>query len=252
MEFKDQLQRKIFLPKTPERIISLVPSQTELLVDLGLEDKIVGVTKFCIHPNHLRKCKAIVGGTKNYRFDVIDALQPDLIIGNKEENDKEGIDQLSEKYPVWMSDIFTLEDAFQMIRQIAKMTNTSDQGERVIQRINDSFQYPVPFKGTCLYLIWNDPIMVAGKDTFIDFMLEKAGFKNLANGSRYPVLNLEDVMLINPDFVLLSSEPYPFKENQLLYFKSILPESQIRLVNGEFFSWYGSRLVQSAAYFKGL
>ena len=252
MEFKDQLQRKIFLPKTPERIISLVPSQTELLVDLGLEDKIVGVTKFCVHPNHLRKCKAIVGGTKNYRFDVIDALQPDLIIGNKEENDKEGIDQLSEKYPVWMSDIFTLEDAFQMIRQIAKMTNTSNQGERVIQRINDSFLCPVPFKGTCLYLIWNDPIMVAGKDTFIDFMLEKAGFKNSANGSRYPVLNLEDVMLINPDFVLLSSEPYPFKENQLLYFKSILPESQIRLVNGELFSWYGSRLVQSAAYFKGL
>ena len=97
MNFTDQLNRNIFIPNPPKRIISLVPSQTELLVDLGLEDRIVGVTKFCVHPRDLREKKTIVGGTKNYRFEVIDSLQPDLIIGNKEENDKEGIEILASK-----------------------------------------------------------------------------------------------------------------------------------------------------------
>src|SRR5690606_36101517 len=110
MEYIDQLKRSISISHPPQRIISLVPSQTELLVDLGLEEKIVGVTKFCIHPKDLRKRKSIVGGTKNYRMEVIESLKPDLIIGNKEENDQSGIEDLMRKYPVWMSDIYTVED----------------------------------------------------------------------------------------------------------------------------------------------
>lgn len=252
MEFIDQLNRFIFLPQSPRRIISLVPSQTELLVDLGLEERIVGVTKFCIHPQHLKKQKTIVGGTKNYRFDVIDSLQPDLIIGNKEENDRDGIEKLATKYPVWMSDIFSLEDNYEMIRQIGKICQEDQKAREIIQRIKSSFEQPIPKKGSCVYLIWNEPIMVAGQDTFINVMLEKAGFENLIDGSRYPVLEKEDLQRLNPDFLLLSSEPFPFKEKHLDFYRTLLPNSQIKLVDGELFSWYGSRLIHSAAYFQRL
>ena len=135
MEFIDHLHRKIFLPKPPERIISLVPSQTELLVDLGLEDQIVGITKVCVHPSHLRKSKTIVGGTKNYRFDVIEQLQPDLIIGNKEENDQAGIEKLASKYPVWMSDIVDLKDSIRMISALGRITGTETQALRIGAKI---------------------------------------------------------------------------------------------------------------------
>ena len=116
--FIDHLGKQISISFPPKRIISLVPSQTELLADLGLEDRIVGITKFCIHPEPWQKTKTIVGGTKKFRFDVIDSLKPDLIIGNKEENYQGGIEQLKSQYPVWMSDIVTLKDAFAMIREI--------------------------------------------------------------------------------------------------------------------------------------
>ncbi|WP_349630857.1 helical backbone metal receptor [Aquiflexum sp. TKW24L] len=125
MIYLDQLNRTISLPNPPKRIVSLVPSQTELLVDLGLRERIVGITKFCIHPKGLKKEKMIIGGTKNFYFDKIESLQPDLIIGNKEENYKEGIEKLAEKYPVWMSDIYTLEDAYRMILGIGELTDTS-------------------------------------------------------------------------------------------------------------------------------
>lgn len=252
MHFTDQLHRTISLAKPPERIISLVPSQTELLVDLGLEERIVGVTKFCIHPKHLRKSKAIVGGTKNYRFEVIDSLKPDLIIGNKEENDREGIEKIAEKYPVWMSDIFSLEDNYQMIEQIGEITQKEERAKELVQKIRLSFETPIPKKGTCVYLIWNEPIMVAGQHTFINVMLEKAGFENMVVSSRYPVLERKDLEKLNPDFLLLSSEPYPFKEKHLDFYARLMPNCQIKLVDGELFSWYGSRLIHSADYFRRL
>jgi ABC-type Fe3+-hydroxamate transport system substrate-binding protein len=252
MEVTDQLNRIIFLPKPPKRIISLVPSQTELLVDLGLEDRIVGVTKFCIHPTDLRKRKTIVGGTKNYRFEVIDSLSPDLIIGNKEENDQHGIEILSSKYPVWLSDISSLEDNYRMIRQLGELTQTDASAEVIIQEIERSFVQEVPKRGTCVYLIWNNPIMVAGKDTFIDRMLGSAGFENLIGKSRYPSLVTEELIRLSPDFLLLSSEPFPFSQEHLLFFQSLLPQTTIKLVDGELFSWYGSRLRYAAEYFRRL
>lgn len=252
MHFTDQLHRTIFLPQPPERIISLVPSQTELLVDLGLEEQIVGVTKFCIHPKHLRKSKTIVGGTKNYRFEVIDSLKPDLIIGNKEENDREGIEKLAEKYPVWMSYIFSLDDNYEMICQVGRITQRESQSQEIIRKIKTSFEKPIPRKGTCVYLIWNDPIMVAGQDTFINVMLGKAGFENLIDKPRYPVLEKEDLQRLNPDFLLLSSEPFTFKEKHLDFFRELFPNSHIELVDGELFSWYGSRLINSVEYFQRL
>ena len=252
MDFTDQLNRTIFIPHPPQKIISLVPSQTELLVDLGLEERIVGVTKFCVHPSHLKKTKTIVGGTKNYRMEVIESLQPDLILGNKEENDRKGIEELSRKYPVWVSDISNLEDALNMIGQFGELTKTSQKAQELIGRIESSFSGKIPFKGTCVYLIWNNPIMVAGASTFIDDMLRKAGFENLVKIDRYPELKLEEVQELDPDFVLLSSEPFPFKEQHIQKFRESFPQSKILLVDGELFSWYGSRLLKSMSYFKNL
>lgn len=252
MHFTDHLNRTIFLPKPPERIISLVPSQTELLVDLGLEEKIVGVTKFCVHPVHLRKSKTIVGGTKNYRFDVIDSLKPDLIIGNKEENDREGIENLASKYPVWMSDIFDLKDSLRMISDLGDLTGRKEPTSSLISQIEKSFEKPIAKKGTCVYLIWENPKMAAGKSTFIDAMLSLAGFENLIQVDRYPELSPEKLVELAPDYLLLSSEPFPFKEKHIQSFQKLLPQTKIQLVDGELFSWYGSRLLQSAEYFRRL
>lgn len=252
MRFTDQLHRVVYIPEPPKRIISLVPSLTELLVDLGLEENLVGVTKFCVHPAHLRKSKTVVGGTKNYRFEVIDSLRPDLIIGNKEENDQEGIEKLAEKYPVWMSDILSLEDNYSMIDQLGILSGKEWAAKKLIEKIKSSFVAEISRKGTCVYLIWNDPMMCVGRKTFIHTMLDRAGFENLVKSGRYPELTLEDLKNLTPDYLLLSSEPYPFQKKHIEFFKSNLPNTQVRLVDGELFSWYGSRLRFSPAYFQSL
>lgn len=252
MEFKDQLGNSFFLQKPPQRIISLVPSQTELLVDLGLEDRLVGVTKFCIHPTYIKREKAIIGGTKNYRFDVIQSLNPDLIIGNKEENEKEGIEKLMEDYPVWMSDIFNLEDSLSMIRELGSLLDVKDKAESIASGIAKSFETFTPYKGTAVYLIWNNPIMTAGQGTFINEMLRLSGFDNLVQIDRYPQMELEEIKELNPEYLLLSSEPFPFKEKHVEFFKSHFPNTRILLVDGELFSWYGSRLLKSRKYFESL
>lgn len=248
--FTDQLNRTIDLEIIPERIISLVPSQTELLVDLGLGDRIVGVTKFCVHPKGFKQSKTIVGGTKNFHFDIIDELKPDLIIGNKEENYQEGIDALAVKYPVWMSDIANLKDAFAMMRGIGEITGALSNAEKLVVEIQNDFNFKIPRRGLALYLIWKDPLMVAGKDTFIDAMLAKAGFQNIIEGSRYPEVSMEEIRSLNPDFLLLSSEPFPFKEKHLAEFQKSLPNTRVFIVDGEIFSWYGSRLKYAAEYIK--
>ncbi|EMS31027.1 ABC-type Fe3+-hydroxamate transport system, periplasmic component [Mariniradius saccharolyticus AK6] len=249
-QFIDQLQRTIALPGPPNRIISLVPSQTELLVDLGLRDKLVGITKFCVHPNGLKKEKVVIGGTKNFHFDKIDALRPDLIIANKEENYKEGIEKLAGKYPVWISDINNLEDAYQMILSLGEMTGSIPIASQIVADIRKGLDKDFHFKGTAVYLIWNEPLIAVGSDTYIDSMLEKAGFKNIIQQRRYPEIRKEDLFQLNPDYLLLSSEPFPFREKHLTVFRDILPKSNIRIVDGEMFSWYGSRLLRSAKYFE--
>lgn len=230
----------------------MVPSQTELLVDLGLWDRIVGVTKFCVHPKGLKKEKTVIGGTKNFHFDKIESLQPDLIIGNKEENYQEGIEKLAEKFPVWMSDIYTLEDAYRMILGIGELTDTFSKANEIVSQIKHGLEKEFKLKGSAVYLIWKDPLIAVGSNTFIDSMLEKAGFKNLINQSRYPEIDLEEIVKLNPEFLLLSSEPFPFKEKHILFFQEKLPKTKIKIVDGEMFSWYGSRLLFAGKYFEGL
>jgi len=247
----DQMGLEVKVPKNPQRIISLVPSQTELLFDLGLEDRIVGITKFCVHPKDKVSKYAKVGGTKNFNFEKIASLQPDLIIGNKEENYKEGIEMLQANYPVWMSDIFTLEDSLEMMNSIGQITQTQDRANQLITEIQSGFdQLPKSDKlKSALYFIWQKPHMAAGSDTFINEMLHSAGFYNLIKDSRYPELTDEQIKTLNPDYILLSSEPFPFKEKHIDAFQELFPNATVMLVDGELFSWYGSRLKYAPAYF---
>lgn len=243
----DQMGRAVEVPQNPRRIISLVPSQTELLIDLGLN--VVGRTKFCIHPREKVRDISIIGGTKKFRFDQIEKLNPDLIIGNKEENYEEGIARLSEQYPVWMSDITTIQDALEMIRMVSELTGVSERGHSLSSQIDQELQsVKEKFSGSVLYLIWKTPWMAAGRETFIDSMLTHLGFDNALSESRYPELSEVQIQELNPDYIFFSSEPYPFKETDL----SQNWNSKKRIVDGEMFSWYGSRLIKSADYFRSL
>lgn len=252
--FKDQLNREIGINFPPKRIISLVPSQTELLFDLGLDAEIIGITKFCIHPAQHFKQKTKIGGTKEFNFSLIKELKPDLIIGNKEENQKEQIELLMQDYPVWMSDIYNLDDALAMINDIGSLVNKTEEAHSLTKNISKQFSTST-FNDVLLsaaYFIWKNPFMLAGKNTFIDTMLPYCGLKNITQSERYPQINVEEIIKLNPQVILLSSEPYPFKEKHIEEFKKILPDAIIQLVDGEMFSWYGSRLLKAPAYFKKL
>ncbi|MEQ9426667.1 MAG: helical backbone metal receptor [Cyclobacteriaceae bacterium] len=251
--FQDQLNREVEIRFPPKRIISLVPSQTELLYDLGLETQIVGVTKFCVHPDNKLKKKTVVGGTKKFRFDVIEELQPDLIIGNKEENYQDGINELTKNYPVWMSDISNLQQAFAMMMSIGDITDRSGVAEKIVSGIGNGFE-SIPSFGdiSTAYLIWYNPIMVAGKSTFIDDVLSRLGLINSITTLRYPETSIQKLSELKPELVLLSSEPFPFQEKHLREIQDALPISKVVLVDGEMFSWYGSRLLKAPAYFRSL
>lgn len=251
----DQLGRKLVFTTHPKRIISLVPSQTELLHYLGLENEVVGITKFCVHPQHLFKNKTKIGGTKNLNIEAINALQPDLIIANKEENIKEQIDALQAIAPVWVSDVNNLEDTLEMITAIGFLTGKNEQANSLLEKIKLCFNQlkTQNIHLNACYLIWREPYMTVGGDTFIHSMLEVCGFKNVfKNANRYPEITLQQLALLNCQIVLLSSEPYPFKQKHINEIQEVLPNVKIILVDGEMFSWYGSRLLQAADYFTAL
>lgn len=247
------LGRRVLLHKPVRRIISLVPSQTELLYTLGMQDRMAGQTVFCIHPASEFKTAAKVGGTKKLRFDQIDALQPDLIICNKEENNKADVDTLSEKYPVWVSDVRNPEDACRMIDMLGDLLDVSDAASTLSQSIRKELSsISIKRRFNCVYLIWRQPYMLAGKGTFIDSMLALAGLDNLCPLERYPEADEQKLRALNPKVVLLSSEPYPFSEKHVEELRKILPNAHIITVDGEMFSWYGSRLLNSRNYFNVL
>lgn len=256
MEFVDQLNRTVFLKRTPSRIVSLVPSQTELLVDLGLRKSIVGITKFCVHPADLKNEKTIVGGTKKVNYDKIKVLNPDFIICNKEENTEEMVLQLEYIAPVWISDIKTIPESFFMIRRMGEIFKVAEKAAEIISKIE--IELSVLHKivqnlrtRKVIYLIWKDPYMAAGKNTFIDALLQVNNFQNIidSEASRYPEIGNKEFK--NADLIFLSTEPYPFKRKDVLKLNAEL-ELEIKLVDGEFFSWYGSRLIKSITYFKTL
>ncbi len=305
----DQLGRIISISGKPQRIISLVPSQTELLFDLGLEKEVAGITKFCVHPAEWLRNKTIIGGTKTVKLEVIHKLRPDLIIANKEENVQAQVEELAKHYPIWVSEVNTLANALHMISELGRITSTNEKATIIIKEIEQRFneleiikarskepgiskkelkkESPIeggkenqdnlierfspnaglPFIGSALtpsdskpatnnstaYLIWKDPYMTAGGDTFINDMLQYCGLSNAFSLlSRYPVISIDQLQTSHLQFLLLSSEPYPFSSKHIEELQQQLPATKIKLVDGEMFSWYGSRLLQSPMYFKEL
>jgi ABC-type Fe3+-hydroxamate transport system substrate-binding protein len=282
--FTDQLGRTITLDHPahrPLRIISLVPSQTELLYTLGQDSfpsppapparpfEVVGITKFCIHPTDWFRTKPRIGGTKDVSPEKIAELQPDLIIANKEENVREQIESLATRYPVWVSDIHDLTSALAMIRSVGMLIDRQQQAQALADQIQKNFAALASVRLSLLgshnngqrsprtaYLIWRtgNPLsyMTAGTGTFIDDMLHRCGLTNVINQPRYPVTDPAALAAAGCELILLSSEPYPFRDKHREELQALTPHADIRLVDGEMFCWYGSRLLHAPAYFQQL
>ncbi|GAA4896667.1 helical backbone metal receptor [Flaviramulus aquimarinus] len=259
MKLQDQLHREIHLKEIPKRIVSLVPSQTELLCDLGLQDAIVGVTKFCVHPHYIKTDASIVGGTKQIHLDKIKALNPDIILCNKEENTKEIVEACKAISEVHVSDVFTLKDSLELIKQYGAIFKKENKATIIINEIKSelkAFKVFIKEKSSLnvVYFIWKNPWMVAGNHTFINYLLQLNKFKNVyGNKRRYPEIKLSKLRADKKtEVVLLSSEPFPFKKMHKKELQEFYPNAIIILVDGELFSWYGSRLTKAFKYFKSL
>ncbi|RXM40766.1 cobalamin-binding protein [Chryseobacterium sp. CH21] len=235
------------------KIVSLVPSITEALFDLGLtENEVVGRTKFCIHPQDKIKNVAVIGGTKNINIEKIKALQPDLILANKEENVKEQVEALMDDYKVMVTNIDTIEDNYYLLKNLGKLFGKEDRAQLFNLKIYDILnqaKLDAPVKAA--YLIWNKPYMTIGSDTFIHRILSEIGFENIfKDKTRYPQITTED--LADADIIMLSSEPFPFKEKHIEELQAFYPDKKIMIVDGEAFSWYGTHIAKCENYFKEL
>jgi len=251
--YTDQTGNSISLASKPTRIVSLVPSQTELLYDLGLDKEVIGITKFCVHPGQWFQSKTRVGGTKTVHIEKVKKLAPDLIIANKEENVKEQVNELAAQFPVWTSNISNLPEALHMIKAIGTVTDTAEKANQLTEKISSRFDQlilPQQMLRTA-YLIWQHPYMTIGGDTFIHDMLTRCGFENIfGDQQRYPSITVEEIKNRHCRLLLLSSEPFPFKQKHIDELQQQLPSTKIVLADGEMFSWYGSRLLLAPAYFE--
>jgi ABC-type Fe3+-hydroxamate transport system substrate-binding protein len=256
MILKDQIGNLLEFNQPPKRIVSLVPSLTET-VSAWASEKLIARTKFCIHPASIKSSIPSIGGTKNPDIKKILALKPDLIIANKEENRKEDIEQLNLSVPVWVSDIYNWETAMQALGQLAiiletDQSATSWMSEWKAQRALFQETFP-PLQRNVLYLIWQHPYMSIGRDTYIHSMVELLGLNSVTGQlTRYPEVQEDWIRDIQPDFLFLSSEPYPFKEKHLQFYQHIAPRAQVMVVDGEIFSWYGVRMGRVFEYFSQL
>lgn len=258
-EFTDQIGNVLSIDKSPMRIVSLVPSITELLYDLGLEDRIVGITKFCVHPYRAKATVKIVGGTKKVHYEKIRLLAPDIIIANKEENTIEIVQQLQQLCNVWVTDIITLDDNAQMISDFGSLFNCRTEAQKLNDKIAfaranfEALMADKPVRKVA-YFIWREPYMAAGGDNFINTMLQLNKFDNIyKDRGRYPEVELKKIRVDgDPDFVLLSSEPFPFKEEHAFEIGRFTHHAKAVFVDGEMFSWYGSRVVKAFSYFTKL
>ena len=235
------------------KIISLVPSITETLFDLGLtEVEIIGRTKFCIHPENRVKNVAVIGGTKNLNIEKIKALKPDLILANKEENTKEEVEELQKYFKVLVTNISTLEDNYYLLKNLGNLLDRKEIAQKYNIKIYEVFQNFSDFpKKKCAYLIWKNPCMTVGADTFIHDILDKVGFENVfKHHKRYPEISIEE--LKTADYIFLSTEPFPFQQKHIDELQKELPDAKIFLVDGEAFSWYGTHVAKCENYFKGL
>lgn len=248
----DDLNRTLHIASVPKRIVSVVPSLSELLMEIGLAHQLIGRTKFCIFPDTIKNVTT-VGGTKQLNIEKIKALQPDIIFANKEENIREQIHALESFCPVFVTDIFDTQSAIKAIKNICNICNKKEAGVHLVEEITraqDSFKAIRKTLGTCIYLIWENPTMSIGNDTYIHALLELCGFQSVIQEQRYPNVDLNSIDPQKLDYILLSSEPFPFREKHVNMYQERFPNSTVLLVDGTYFSWYGSRLKDSFHYFE--
>jgi iron complex transport system substrate-binding protein len=251
----DHLNRTIECVFPPQRIISLCPSITETLFALGLADQIVGKTRYCIHPEEGVKRVKNVGGTKTVREDVIHALNPDLILAEKEENTKEMVESLARKNPVFVANVENWRDALNLIRDLGRLTDREERAFHLAGEIESMMQNLPRTNGRKVaYLIWKNPYMVAGNHTYIHSLLEHCGFVNVFRDheSRYPVVSEEDLQRTAPEFLFMSTEPFPFAESHRAEMQARFPQIKVMRVDGEIFSWHGARMRKLPDYLKQL
>ncbi|MGC5744260.1 ABC transporter substrate-binding protein [Chryseobacterium sp. NFX27] len=233
------------------KVVSLVPSITEALFDLGLtENEVIGRTKFCIHPENKVKNVPVIGGTKNINIDKIRALQPDLILANKEENTKEQVEALMNDFKVIVTNVETIEDNYYLLKTLGNLFNKEERAQQFNLKIYEVVeQAKLDSTVKAAYLIWKNPYMTIGSDTFIHRILSEIGFENIfKNRTRYPEIQMEE--LAEADVIMLSSEPFPFKEKHIEEMKAFYPDKKIMIVDGEAFSWYGTHIAKCGDYFK--
>ncbi|ARK24196.1 iron ABC transporter substrate-binding protein [Sporosarcina sp. P37] len=250
-EITDHLGRTVVYNFPPKRIVTLCPGITETLFGIGLEEEIVGRTRYCIYPEQAKTVPA-VAGTKDLQLEKIHATKPDLIIMEKEENTQEMVEELSAFYPVYVAEVQKIDEAYRMITDMGILTDREEQARSLCSDIKQAFsELPALPAARVAYVIWKKPYMAAGKDTYINSLLQEMGFITpfAESADRYPALTEEQFKDANLDLVLLSSEPYPFKEKQQAEFQKMLPDSAIQLIDGEMF-WYGVRMLEGAKYFK--
>ena len=241
-----------YFSERPSRIISLVPSITELLFFLSLDEQTIGVTKFCIHPQNWHQIKTKVGGTKNLNINVIRGLGPDLILANKEENTKEQIELLANEFPVYLSDVYNFEDGLKMISDISCLTHSEKKGNELIKTIREKKEKIISKpKIKVAYLIWKEPFLVAAGNTFTNSMLNVAVLENVfSHLSRYPEVSEIDINNSGAEIILLSTEPYPFTQKHIEEFANLFPQKKLIIADGEMFSWYGNRMLYALDYFE--
>jgi len=252
----DARNEEVILDRPPRRIVSLVPSQTELLAHLGLDETVVGITRFCVRPSHWRDEKAIVGGTKKVDVDQVRALNPDLILANREENTQDDVAALSDIAPVFVTQVKTVTEALDMIRTVGHLTDAAGQTSTLAGKIISRFSRLPDFSPLrTAYLIWREPYMAVGGDTFIHDVMSWGGFDNaFGDRTRYPEVSLDILAEMDLDLVLCSSEPFPFhqKEKFSEELREAFPNTSVEVVDGQPFSWYGPRLLDTPSYLQEL
>lgn len=248
--FVDALRREVPMPFPPKRIVSLSPAITETMFHLGLEEEIVGRTRFCIHPEDKVEKAMNVGGTKDMKIERIKALDPHLIIAEKEENTKEMVEELERFFPVYVFQIESIKDALQMIKTLGRLTNRSMQANQMVLNIKQNFkQLPKVNSLRIAYIIWQNPYMVVGEPTYINSLLSYMGFENpfIFFDGRYPEVSIKDLQSTNLDYIFLATEPFPFDKKHLDEFQKLLPNTTPLIVDGEKF-WYGYKMLEATEY----
>ncbi len=265
-EVLDHLGRKTQLKERVERIVSLCPSQTETLIHLGVGERLVGITRFCVAPQNIVASISKVGGTKQVDMEKIISLRPDFILAEKEENTKEMVEELEKIAPVYVTDVGDFDSSVRMIRDLGNLLDLVEPAAGLIRKINQEFaaiekesqaqssSIVTPRSKRVLYFIWREPYMIAGAGTFIDSMIKRAGFINAGAelGDRYPEISVNEIRNMQANYLFLSSEPFPFGKKHIEEMRQITGEQNSYLVDGENFSWYGARMQEMPEYFRRL